>query len=134
MLCVLSIGNIEKRLNDLLHVGGRWKRELHFNGSRGSLPFKTTIMKLPLPKHTLIIHPDGYPWYTKMGNNEWDWWLCLTSTYVVEIYKNNKIIDYYSRTESDKPIYNKEGKLNRFGFKWTDQQVINYYKHIKCIQ
>jgi hypothetical protein len=38
-------------------------------------------------------------------------------------------IEHELRPESEKPLY-RNGKLNRFGFRWTDKQVNEYYTNI----
>ena len=36
-------------------------------------------------KGTKLVKKDtGEEWYEKLGNNEWDWWVSLNSSYVVE--------------------------------------------------
>lgn len=113
-------------------------------------------------KGTLLVDKHGVTQYEKMGDNEWDWWVSHTSTYVVitketveefvptqpvivdetlplvdeaelpvttkGFKKKKTTVNVYTvRPESEKPLYNEEGKLNRSGFKWTDQQVFEYY-------
>jgi hypothetical protein len=71
------------------------------------------------------------PAFEKLGDNEFDWWVSLDSKYLVE--KINPLTnekEYEQKLETEKPLYNKEGRLNRFGFKWTDQQVFDYYRNI----
>ena len=43
--------------------------------------------------------------------------------YLVEILNDKNEKDYELRPETEKPLYRKDGTLNRFGFRWTDQQV-----------
>lgn len=61
------------------------------------------------------------PAYEKVGDNDFDWWVSLDSKYLVETV-------HELRPETEKPLYRKDGTLNRFGFKWTDDQVYEYYK------
>ena len=82
-----------------------------------------------------MIYPKGFAFsfdsicYEKLDNSNFSWWVCLTSSFIVEnkeaLTDEEKYILY---PESRKPLYNKEGRLNRFGFKWTDLQVKKYYK------
>lgn len=75
----------------------------------------------------------GLPAFEKLDDNEWGNWVSLDSTYLVE----RKVVDpvtkketseYDLKPESEKPLYNKEGRLNRYGFKWPDKQVFEHYK------
>lgn len=83
----------------------------------------------------------GKPAYQKLGDAECDWWVSLDSTFVTESEElnplNKKMETVYTlRPESDKALYKKDKKgnvttdLNRFGFRWTDQQVYEYYKDV----
>lgn len=66
--------------------------------------------------------------FEKLGDSEWDWWVCTNGTYLVEVYnEQTKEMKYHLHPESEKPLYDKNKKLNRFGFKWTDEQVKQYY-------
>lgn len=38
--------------------------------------------------------------------------------------------EYELRKENEKPLYDEKGNLNRFGFRWTDNQVFDYYSSI----
>jgi len=105
-------------------------------------------------KGTLIVNKEGTPVYEKLGDLDWDWWVSLDSNYLVErleevevlVSKNDidlelpdelldmsmfkkkkvKLIEHDLRPESEKPLY-RNGKLNRFGWKWTDSQVQKEY-------
>ncbi len=78
----------------------------------------------------MYLRTTGEARYEKLGDKVWDEWVCLKSTYQVWSVneKGESVVE--SRPESEKPLYNEHGKLNRFGFKWTDQQVWDYYKGI----
>jgi len=59
--------------------------------------------------------------FEKQDDNEFGLWLCLNSNYVKE-YKDKEGFDKYEvRPESELP------PERRYGFKWTDEQVKNYY-------
>ena len=64
------------------------------------------------------------PAYEKIAEDEW---VNLDSTYIEEIGEG-KNIEFILKSESEKPLY-RNGKLNRFGFKWPDEMVYNYYKN-----
>lgn len=69
--------------------------------------------------------------FKKIGNDEFDWWACLNSTYVFRHY--NEFLEEWDeqvRPESEKPLLDDRGKLNRYGFRWTDLQVLSHYKII----
>lgn len=66
-------------------------------------------------------------------------WISLDSIYIVvtdgtefnvkkDRWEPCKI--YTAHPESEKPLYDENGKLNRFGFRWPDAQVYEYYKDI----
>jgi len=69
----------------------------------------------------------GVPAYEKVDDDEFGWWVSLTSTYVVTKMVNGEKVDEV-RPESEKPLYKADKSLNRFGFRWTDKQVEEYYK------
>lgn len=75
----------------------------------------------------------GKPAFEKLDNEEWGWWVSLDSTYLVEREVTDPVTkkvykEYDLKHESEKPLYNKEGRLNRYGFKWTDKQVLEHYR------
>jgi hypothetical protein len=91
-------------------------------------------------KGTKMFWPDGRPAYEKLDDEDFGTWVSLCSTYVVERMEEyseyvpamskevvKKIKVHETRPESEKPLYNESGKLNRFGFKWTDKQVKEYF-------
>jgi hypothetical protein len=109
-------------------------------------------------KGTLIVDKNNIPQYEKLDDDDWGWWVSLTSNYLVEkkvqkevlISKTKDVdvevdeelidlsnfkkvkkeeIEHELRPESEKPLY-RNGKLNRFGFRWTDKQVNEYYPSI----
>ena len=119
------------------------------------------------PKNTILLDKKtGQPEYQKLGDNDWDWWVCLNSNYLVEkeITKtvfipkdkntvlvdddtdenlidlskyNKKIVKEISHDlfpESNKSLYDRNGKLNRFGFRINDEQLverdINIYRFL----
>ena len=61
--------------------------------------------------------------YKKITEGELGWWVCETSNYLLEIADNKNEKHFELRSEKEKPLYKKDGTLNRFGSKWTDQQV-----------
>ncbi len=73
--------------------------------------------------------------FKKLDDNDFGWWVSLDSTYLVE----RKVVDpvtkkeetkYDLKPESEKLLHRNDGTLNRFGFKWDDESVYNYYKGI----
>ncbi len=68
------------------------------------------------------------PAYEKLDNEDFGTWVSLDSKYLVREMIDGEMVDVVY-PESDKPLY-RNGQLNRFGFKWTDQQVYDYYKGI----
>lgn len=78
----------------------------------------------------------GTPAYEKLDDDEWGWWVSLDSTYVVEtledvwdvhMCKMVKEKVYTAHPESEKPLYSEKGNLNRWSFRWTDDQVHEHY-------
>lgn len=65
--------------------------------------------------------------YRKITEGELAWWVCETSNYLLEIVNDKNEKHFELRSEKEKPLYKKDGTLNRFGFKWTDQQVKNNF-------
>jgi hypothetical protein len=65
--------------------------------------------------------------FQKMGDKEFDWWICLNSTYTVEYLNEKNEICFKRVPESEKPLYDDKGRLNRYGFKWTDEQIKKQY-------
>lgn len=75
------------------------------------------------------------PAYEKVGDDELDWWVSLDSKFLKEETKldektGERYKTHVAYPESEKPLYKNDGSLNRFGFKWTDKQVEDYYKGI----
>lgn len=67
--------------------------------------------------------------YEKLGDNDFDYWVATNSTYLVQTGEDPKKLESYElHPESEKPLYDKHNHLNRFGFKWTDKQVKDYYR------
>lgn len=65
--------------------------------------------------------------YQKVDDEYFGLWVALNSTYVVEEIINNEKI-YHLHKESEKPLFKKDGSLNRFGFKWSDDMIQKTYK------
>ena len=82
------------------------------------------------PKGTkLYWKKDNTPAYEKLSDDEWSWWVSLDSKYLKEVTDNTDTKEkiYELRPESEKPLYKNNGDLNRFGFRWTDNQVCKEY-------
>lgn len=78
------------------------------------------------PKGTrLFWKKNGLPAYEKVGETGWDWWVSLDSKYLV----NGEL-----RPESEKPLFNSNGGLNRFGFRQTDEGVNYHYLSIMKVE
>ncbi len=86
---------------------------------------------MKFPKGTTMYWKhNNQPAYQKLGDSELDWWVSLDSHYVTnpdEVRDKGK--DPIVKPESEKPLY-RNGKLNRFGFQWTDKQVWEYYSPV----
>jgi hypothetical protein len=93
-------------------------------------------------KGTKMFWPDGTPAYEKLNDEDFGLWVSLDSKYLVERLVDeltnedkNHLVDkvgkkfrvHELRNETDRPLYNEQGKLNRLGFKWTDKQVKEYF-------
>ena len=63
--------------------------------------------------------------YEKVDDNDFGFWSCLFSKRLVE-YSNVKTKEKlsYSLSETELPVN------ERFGFRWTDAQVFDYYKEM----
>lgn len=59
--------------------------------------------------------------FEKQDNEEFGWWACLNSTYLVEHKDKQDEERYELRSQAELPME------QRYGFKWTDQQVKEYY-------
>jgi len=66
------------------------------------------------------------PAYEKLDDEDFGTWVSLDSKYLVREMVDDEMVDVL-HSESEKPLY-RDGRLNRFGFRWTDQQVYDYYK------
>jgi len=77
----------------------------------------------------MLYKSDNTPAYEKLDDEDFGLWVTLNSKYLVEV-KKGKDVDNELRPESDKPLYDRNKRLNRFGWRWTDEQVLNYYKNI----
>jgi len=81
----------------------------------------------------------GKPAYEKVGNDACDWWVSLDSFFVVKTQQLDEktgemLWVHETHPESEKPLYKADGSLNRFGFKWPDEQVYDYYKDIMTFE
>jgi hypothetical protein len=66
--------------------------------------------------------------YEKITDDEFGWWVATNSKYLVQIKEDKKDINSYElHPESNKLLYDEHGKLQRFGFRWTDDQIRRYY-------
>ena len=82
----------------------------------------------------------GWSAWEKLDDNDFGWWVSLDSTFPVRKETVNPAtgqteVDHEAHWETEKPLYKKNDKgedteLNRFGFRWTDNQVYEYYKGI----
>jgi hypothetical protein len=80
----------------------------------------------------LVWKNTGQPAFEKLDDNEWGYWVSLDSRFTVTEKRLNSETNemetvYVSYPESQKPLHNGEGRLNRYGFKWTDEQVFEHY-------
>lgn len=83
------------------------------------------------------------PAYEKLDDEDFGTWVSLDSKYLVRklvVDKSGKALDKSGKLastgneqyvdvlkpESEKPLY-RNGQVNRFGFRWTDQQVYAYF-------
>jgi len=73
---------------------------------------------------------DCTPAYMKLDDEDFGWWVALDSNYLVEVKEGNKVVGHDLKPESDKPLYDRNGRLNRYGWRWTDEQVWDYYKDL----
>lgn len=79
------------------------------------------------PQDFTFTSPSGLI-FQKLNDSEFSWWVCLNSLRTVFLRdKLESINDAQIVPDSEFPLYDKHGKLNRYGFKWTDQQIKEYY-------
>jgi len=81
----------------------------------------------------LVWKNSGVPAYEKLDNEDFGLWVSLDSKYLVPQPKfedgkpvlgkdGKQVFEDVLRPETEKPVE------KRFGFKWTDAQVFEYYK------
>ena len=72
-------------------------------------------------KGSKLFYRDGTPVWEKTNDNDWGYWVCLNSTYLVEkkVYGPNES-KYESRPQSELPIE------KRYSFQWSDAQVAEH--------
>ena len=86
------------------------------------------------PQTMEIIFPKGFKFtwgeleFEKLEDNGFSLWVATNSNYTVLVGEDKHDVDSYKvLPEEGKPLYDKNGKLNRFGFRWTDKQIRSYY-------
>jgi hypothetical protein len=83
----------------------------------------------------LIFKNNNQPAYEKLGDKDDAWWVCLYGNYWVKEHHLNpesgELEEVHVKySESDLPLFRKDGSLNRSGFRWTDEMVQRWYGDI----
>lgn len=101
-------------------------------------------------KGAKLVDKNGVEKWEKVEDEEWGWWVCLDSYFLVtkEVVRQewkpamSKYVDVVEKVderhpESEKYLFKKDEKgndikneFNRWSFRWTDEQVYNYYKEL----
>lgn len=81
-----------------------------------------------------VIFPKGFKFtwgeleFEKLGDTGFSLWVATNSKYTVYNGGDKHVNSAYDlHPEDEKPLYDENGRLARFGFRWTDKQIRNYY-------
>jgi hypothetical protein len=88
-----------------------------------------------------ILFPKGFKFqwgeleFEKLEDNDFSWWVAHHSMYTVQVKEDLHDLDSYElRYEAEKKLYDSRGHLARFGFRWSDKQIRNYYNLHEKVQ
>jgi len=69
--------------------------------------------------------------FEKVGNSGYEYWVCLYSTFFIEKKDKDGNVVYEEHMESEKPMYNSKGNINRYAFRLPDEEILEQLPYLK---